>query len=181
MFQIVNNNSILPAKRRSQSAPSNANSKMYPLQIATNRLRLSFEKKNVVLEARECKEIFEFSASRKGLELKMISYLSPTNEMLTTDHIRLKQIILNLLHNAIKFTSSGSVKLILKEIKFNQNSSNPAEGVRVICQDTGIGIRDYNQRKLITSMERLEEHDHIPLGAQGVGKGLIISNRLAKG
>ncbi len=85
---------------------------------------------------------------------------------------RLRQILLNLLGNAAKFTEEGSIKLSAK-IK---NTSGNASYLRFEVEDTGVGISDENQRKLF---ERFEQGDMSGArAAGGTGLGLSICQEL---
>ena len=95
-------------------------------QIEANKLRLTFESKNVVHTAGECVELLEIQAKKKGIELSIeSSLLSASDEMLYTDHNRLKQVMLNLLSNAVKFTFEGRV--VLKIEKAEHRTKNALE------------------------------------------------------
>jgi len=85
--------------------------------------------------------------------------------------MRLNQIILNLLSNAIKFTNEGYVKLI---------ASPMAEGnwVKIIVEDSGIGICQNNLRKLFSSYCMIEFDGHKSINPARVGLGLNIASNL---
>ena len=88
------------------------------------------------------------------------------------DDIRLSQIIMNLLTNAVKYTEKGTVKLVMR----NDGREGDAVFLKVEVRDTGIGIRKEDMGKLFASFERLEEkrNRHI----EGTGLGISIVTRL---
>jgi signal transduction histidine kinase/DNA-binding response OmpR family regulator len=89
---------------------------------------------------------------------------------LTTDPMRLRQVLVNLLGNAVKFTAQGSVKLRLRLVA-------GAAAVRVEVADTGSGISDEDRERLFEEFERLGTSS---IGViEGAGLGLAIAAPLA--
>jgi len=86
------------------------------------------------------------------------------------DEIRLKQIILNLISNAVKFTKCGNIKITFK-LEKNEGF------LKIIIRDTGIGIKDSDKEKLFNDFVMLG--DGINLNSQGSGLGLSICKSLA--
>ncbi len=87
------------------------------------------------------------------------------------DDIRLKQILINLLTNAVKYTKKGSVTLqITGEVK------NDTCNLHFQVKDTGIGIRDEDKEKLFTEFARLEEKRNRSI--EGTGLGINITQQL---
>lgn len=106
----------------------------------------------------------------KGLEFKTeISGSIPSS--LVGDDVRLRQIVTNLLTNAVKYTHRGS-------ITFSVNSRNEGDNVvvHVSVKDTGIGIREEDRSRLFESFRRLEETRNRSI--EGSGLGLSITIRL---
>ena len=87
---------------------------------------------------------------------------------------KVKQILLNLLTNAIKYTPSGSVTLTL----LLTQKTNDTCTLRFSVKDTGIGIKEEDIDKLFTSYERLDEVKNSAI--QGTGLGLDISKKFAE-
>ena len=171
---------ILPAFRSNKLLLCLINDILDFSQIEANKLRLVFEPKSVIQTAKECIELLEIQASKKGLELKLESSLESTKEeMLNTDHNRLKQVILNLLSNAVKFTFEGRVLLKIEEFK-KTNLITQSREIKVSCIDTGIGISEENQEKLFQAFEKFELGDKVALNSTGVGLGLVISNSIVQ-
>ena len=87
------------------------------------------------------------------------------------DEIRIKQIITNLLTNAIKYTRQGTVSLSIQYEELGPLRIN----LKCQVKDTGIGIKDEDIEKLFTSFNRLDGHKNY--GIEGTGLGLsIVSN-----
>jgi signal transduction histidine kinase len=87
------------------------------------------------------------------------------------DYVRLKQIVLNLLTNAVKYTKKGS-------INFTVNTVTKNNVVRLIIsvEDTGIGIKKEDLDKLFTKFSRLDLEKNITI--EGTGLGLAITHKL---
>lgn len=107
-------------------------------------------------------------ASQKNIELKADIDASMPRRV-SGDPTRLRQILLNLLSNGIKFTERGSVTIILKPI---ENTSR----IYFAIKDTGIGISEEAQSKLFTPFTQAEASTSRKYG--GTGLGLAISHRL---
>jgi len=91
--------------------------------------------------------------------------------MVKTDRQKVKQIVLNLLSNALKFTPSGSVTL-------GTSLDTKTEMVGIIVRDTGVGIPEESQSKIFEDFRQL---DNSPTrGYGGTGLGLSICRRLAQ-
>lgn len=111
-------------------------------------------------------------ATDKGLELKLdIDDQIPSE--LYGDEVRLRQIITNLLTNAVKYTREGSVTLKVRCTKLPD-----AERVRldVAVVDTGIGIKKEDQEKMFSTFQRVDVETN--RGIEGTGLGLALSKQL---
>jgi signal transduction histidine kinase len=119
-----------------------------------------------------CAEVMRMLAPRavaKGLELRSdLSTALPG--LLVTDPLRLRQILLNLLGNAVKFTSAGSVELRVEVIE------QPEPRVRFAVTDTGIGIPFDKQQAVFEPFVQADETTTRRYG--GTGLGLSISRAL---
>jgi signal transduction histidine kinase len=88
------------------------------------------------------------------------------------DEIRLKQILANLLNNAVKFTNEGSINLSIYTIK----TETEDKMIRFSVKDTGIGIDPQIQKKIFDAFVQEDISTTKKFG--GVGLGLTISNKL---
>lgn len=120
-------------------------------------------------------EILMPRAQEKSIYLKTDTAGLPN--AIIGDDTRIKQIIINLLGNAVKFTSKGGVKL---HADFKRDpSSNNGEGLITIrVQDTGIGISKENQKKLFQPFSQADSSTTRKYG--GTGLGLVICRKLAE-
>ena len=110
-------------------------------------------------------------AKKKGLEFKT-EINSNLPKILYGDDVRLRQIITNLLTNAVKYTPRGSVTL---KIGGKQIDSDTFE-LEIKVQDTGIGIRSEDMEKLFQSFQRLD--DEKTRNIEGTGLGIAIVQKL---
>ena len=90
---------------------------------------------------------------------------------LTVDPMRLRQILLNLLSNACKFTKQGEVKLQARRV------ANGGRWIEFAIADTGIGMTPEQQAKLF---EELSQADATTVQRFGTGLGLAITSKLAR-
>jgi len=91
---------------------------------------------------------------------------------LTVDPMRLRQILLNLLSNACKFTKAGEVKLVARKV------SNGSNFVEFVVSDTGIGMMPEQQAKLFEEFSQADAATAQKFG--GTGLGLSITRKLAR-
>ncbi len=110
---------------------------------------------------------------RKPIEV-LVDCDSEVPRLLIGDEMRIRQIITNLMGNAVKFTEEGRIKLTLR-------SERSSTGVilRVAVSDTGIGIREEDQKLLFESFSRLDTKKNSSV--EGTGLGLAITKRLVEG
>jgi CheY-like chemotaxis protein len=105
-------------------------------------------------------------------ELAFIVKVDPTTpDTLHGDEIRIKQIVMNLLTNAVKYTNKGSVTLIISHIR----SGNVID-LTVNVKDTGVGIKQEDIDKLFIAFERIEEKRNRSI--EGTGLGITIVQQL---
>lgn len=87
------------------------------------------------------------------------------------DYVRLKQIILNLLTNAVKYTKKGSIDFTVSSVIKNNTAR-----LIISVKDTGIGIKKENVDKLFTKFERFDLEKNMTI--EGTGLGLAITKKL---
>ena len=109
-------------------------------------------------------------ADEKGLELDVfIDETMPNN--LCGDEVRLKQVVLNLLTNAVKYTEHGSVSLSIEG-----EAHDGILDLKIAVSDTGIGIRDEDKEKLFDQFTRVDVQQNRTI--EGTGLGLAITHKL---
>ncbi len=118
-------------------------------------------------------ELMESKADEKQLKLSM-SIDPELDTPLIGDPLRLFQVILNLIGNAIKFTSHGNVTLNVTHLESNVRSVS----MKVVVSDTGIGISEENRHKLFQAFSQADSTTTRKFG--GTGLGLNISQKLVQ-
>ena len=124
---------------------------------------------------REVMLIFTFRARENGNQL--VSDVPEDLPELDVDNIRIRQILINLLGNAVKFTKDGTITL---HAAFTPDSAPADTGtLRFSVSDTGIGISEEDQKKLMEPFVQLSGLRGTNAANNGTGLGLSISKRLA--
>ncbi|MCL2387131.1 MAG: ATP-binding protein [Defluviitaleaceae bacterium] len=119
-----------------------------------------------------CKSITHVKAVEKGIKLHFYAEPSPANEVLVGDAFRLRQVFINLLTNAVKFTSEGIIRVsaIITE------TTESTQTIRCSIQDTGIGM---TPEQIARATEPFMQADvSITRKFGGTGLGLPIVTRL---
>lgn len=121
----------------------------------------------------EVAELLSTQAETKGLELAL-SFHPDTPRGVVGDPGRVRQVLLNLVGNAIKFTGQGHVTLELAM----ENASSGPRFIRCSIHDTGIGIPEEKRHQLFREFSQLDSSTTRRFG--GTGLGLAISRRLVE-
>jgi signal transduction histidine kinase len=132
--------------------------------IEAGKLKLKPEYVEISELIKECIGLLQINANETNLKLLFTGSVTA----LYVDRIRLKQVIINLIDNAIKYNKNGGSV----HIKWYTLDSDK---VRIEVMDTGIGIPIEEQGKLFTRFDRLAMQDS---GIQGTGIGLEVSKQL---
>ncbi|WP_435440690.1 ATP-binding protein [Vibrio gallaecicus] len=111
--------------------------------------------------------VYHTLSTEKGLQFKVYSEV-PVERWYYSDKARLRQILFNLLNNAVKFTSRGFVEVYLKEVH-ERNDTYLSINVR----DTGIGIAKDAQDKIFKPFEQAESSTTRRYGGTGLGLAIV--------
>ena len=150
-------------------------------KIEASRIILKPVEINIMAFLDELKNIFSLKSEEKNIQ-----FIIDTDDILpqkiVLDEIRLRQILFNILGNAIKFTSKGYVKLSVKTrsnefISVDSEEEQKAD-IIFIVEDTGIGIPPGQKEMIFESFRQIKEQDERKFG--GTGLGLPISKRLTE-
>jgi CheY-like chemotaxis protein len=114
----------------------------------------------------ELYETIKITIKNKHIDFKLLKSNSPAEFNIWTDDIKLKQVIINLVTNAIKFTVEG-------EVSFGYEIDRKQKLIRFTVNDSGIGIDEDNQRTIFDRFKRVDSDISIKVG--GLGLGLAIS------
>jgi len=135
--------------------------------------KLVLEKNNTNIK--ECIDdalhILAPNAHKKNLELAHIVYYDVPNKIIA-DSLRIKQVLINLINNAIKFTEKGN---IVVRVMLEKKTTNSAL-IKVSITDTGIGLTKDEQDKLFKAFSQADNTTARKYG--GTGLGLIISKKI---
>lgn len=137
--------------------------------------KLSIEREPCDLKATlvDIQTIFELRAAEKGLWLKThIPKDLPSSFAL--DEVRIRQVLFNLLGNAIKFTKQGGIDIYIDYAKSDENDNIGT--VTISVKDTGIGIPKNDQLRIFTAFEQQSGQRNREYG--GTGLGLAITQKL---
>jgi CheY-like chemotaxis protein len=141
-------------------------------KIEAGKLELEIRKNDLWSLSENTLEIIHFQAINKGIEL-VLHIHSECPRFVWSDEIRLRQILINLLGNAIKFTEKGMVYLSITPKAFLPNN------LATLCfrvEDTGIGISKEYQSKIFDAFSQEDSSTTRKYG--GTGLGLSISNKI---
>jgi signal transduction histidine kinase len=134
-------------------------------KIEADQIDLSIEDFNLFEILNEIKDSFKILAEQKGLNLVL---KAPEKLIIRSDRRRVKQVIMNFVSNAIKFTGKGEIVIKAEEIKGM---------ARVTVSDTGTGIRKKDMKKLFKQFSRIYVSGE-PI-VEGTGLGLYLSKKIA--
>lgn len=142
------------------------------VKIESGKFTLEQQDFEVSALCREVFEVFRHTARTKKIELKLIHAPEAKTQgtWVFTDRLKLRQILVNLVSNALKFTHEGSVEL---SFTFDKKRGNTQFSVK----DSGIGIGEADREKLFKPFSQLNASSTSEYG--GTGLGLAISQRLA--
>jgi signal transduction histidine kinase/CheY-like chemotaxis protein len=140
-------------------------------KIESGKLELHNTSFQLISLVDKLKNIFEVQAKEKNLEFNILLDQS-LPECLIADQVRLEQVLINLLGNAIKFTHSGNVELLIK-------SSNTSQcNIIFEIKDTGIGIAQEKQKLLFEAF--VQADNSITREYGGTGLGLSITKQIVE-
>ncbi|MCH8487769.1 MAG: response regulator [Candidatus Cyclonatronum sp.] len=142
-------------------------------KIEAGMMSLDVVKTDLIELAESSVEIIRFSADKKKLEV-LLNFGGDIPRYAWIDPVRLKQILANLLGNAVKFTEEGEVELRVSFEKYDEERSK----LRFDVRDTGTGITEEDQKKLFKAFSQGDPSTTRKYG--GTGLGLIISQMIAE-
>ena len=137
-------------------------------KIESGRFEISIAPCSITAIVEEVVSLMNVRANEKKLVLS--TSLDPEIPDIQTDGLRLKQILLNLVSNAIKLTDFGSVQICVRKRSESQ--------MCISVVDTGLGLSEQDQRKIFEPFTQVDASDTRRVG--GTGLGLTISRRLAE-
>lgn len=140
-------------------------------KIEAGRMDLNVERYDIYKMTKDATDIITHMMKQKGL--RMLLNMEPgLPRYIWTDVIRLKQVLINLLGNAAKFTEEGEIELHVEML----DTSGDQSLLRFSVCDTGIGISEGYKEKIFEAFS--QEDCSVSKRYGGTGLGLTISNRL---
>ena len=122
-------------------------------------------------------ELLAPSAQEKGLQIAWTVDRASSGEFIG-DAARVRQILLNLISNAVKFTDRGGVRVSVTAKEMSTTPSDMTLRLQIRVSDTGIGLSETDQRQLFSEFAQTDEA--LKRQSGGTGLGLAISKRLAE-
>ncbi|HEY3426976.1 MAG TPA: PAS domain S-box protein [Negativicutes bacterium] len=145
-------------------------------KIEAGMLEIQREAVNLRLLFQEINRIFE----QRMREKKLVCYIDIDDEIparLMLDETRLRQVLLNLVGNAVKFTDLGSIKLSAEKRCYANHDHRQLDLI-ITVKDTGIGIPQAEQQRIFESFRQQSGQNNRKYG--GTGLGLSISKKLSE-
>jgi len=141
-------------------------------KLEAGKLELTIEHTDLIELCDHVVQMTNYKAGQKNLELKLVP-LDDEYRYVLADDTRLRQVLVNLLANAVKFTEEGEVELKVENLGRTENGKNL---FRFSVRDTGIGIKSHNLEKIFQAFSQEDSSTTRKYG--GTGLGLSISNIL---
>ena len=143
-------------------------------KIEAGKLELDKKPFDLIKCLEEATHILAPAAQNKNIELVPIIY-SDVPQRIITDSLRLKQVLTNLINNAVKFTNEGSIVVrVMLEKPATKGSKQVL--IKTTFSDTGIGLGDEEKQKLFKAFSQADTTTARKFG--GTGLGLVISKKL---
>lgn len=140
-------------------------------KIESGKMELLIDKCNVYDMVSQVINVILYQSRKKNIEL-LLNIEPGLPATLFIDEARLKQILINLLGNAVKFTEKGEIELKVEKLSMNDHSI----ALRFSVRDTGIGIPVEKQKYIFAAFT--QENSSISKRYGGTGLGLTISNNI---
>lgn len=141
-------------------------------KLEKQKLKLNLDKAEIEELVSEAFNIVAYSNTKKQLEM-LIDIDDTLPRYIWTDEMRLKQVFVNLLSNALKFTEEGEIVLYVKVL---DDLGEGKKRIRFGVRDTGIGINSEKQAEIFNAFS--QEDGSITKKYGGTGLGLTISNQI---
>ena len=143
-------------------------------KIEAGKMEIVLEQYSPFRAIQDVEKVLQVRAQDKGIDLKSV-FKGTFPKTIHTDYVRLRQVITNLVGNAIKFTENGGVTIVAEMVEVLENQKN-VEKLRVEVHDTGIGMSKEQADKIF--MPFVQADSGITRQFGGTGLGLSISKRL---
>jgi signal transduction histidine kinase len=136
-------------------------------KIEADRVELKYEEFNLKDLINEVVEIIYPKVTEKGLEL---TAETPDDLIINTDARRIKQVVLNLISNAVNYTDSGNIQLSAQQLTENKFT--------ILVRDTGVGIPENELPRLFQPFQQIDSS--LTKKNKGTGLGLYLCKKIMK-
>lgn len=165
--------SLTIAKKTTETLNDLLNSILNYSKLKSGNINIKEESFNLIKEVKETLDIFKIHLKKKNLTAKLDYTLDIPKEVIG-DNLKIKEVLFNLISNAIKFTKEGFIKVSVKSEKIDLEKTKLIFSVK----DTGIGIPREKQDIIFNSFKQIEYG--YSKKQKGTGLGLTISKELVK-
>lgn len=142
-------------------------------KIESGKLELLIDQHNIYDLANQVIHVVMYQAQQKNIEL-LLNIEQGLPSIMFLDDVRMKQVLINLLGNAVKFTSEGEVELKIEKL----SSTDDKIKLRFSVIDSGIGIPLEKQQRIFDAF--IQEDSSVSKRYGGTGLGLTISNDILR-
>ncbi len=136
--------------------------------IESGKVTLSREPVSLAEVMIECRAMIEPQAQKRGIGMTFPRFASPC--FVKADRTRVKQVLINLLFNAIKYNTPGGTVTV-------ECTPSPPDTVRISVRDTGVGLEEQQLAQLFQPFNRLGKETS---AEEGTGIGLVVTKRLVE-
>ncbi len=143
-------------------------------KIEAGKLELEIEKSDLLEIGNQVADVVTYQAHQKNLEV-LLNISQNVPRFIWADSIRLRQVLVNLLGNAVKFTQEGEIELKVQVLPSKYQDPEKTY-FRFSVRDTGIGILPKNMQRIFEAFSQEDSSTTRKYG--GTGLGLTISNKL---
>ncbi len=146
-------------------------------KIEAGGVEISLEPVNLRMVIKEVSQIFAMKITRKELDF-IIDIREDVPEVLMIDMIRMRQVLFNLVGNAVKFTKKGFVRISVSLFENVETVEEGTIGLRISVEDSGIGIPEAYHQEIFKPFYQVAGDNNYVM--EGTGLGLSITRRLVE-
>lgn len=143
-------------------------------KIEAGKVELHFKPINLRTILKEIQAMFTHNVQDTGIEF-ILDVQDDLPELILFDDVRIRQILLNLANNAVKFTEKGHVKITL-QVSPSRSHDLSSIDLKIFVEDTGIGIPENEKDRIFEAFTQISGQSIKKYG--GTGLGLSITKRL---
>ena len=137
-------------------------------KVEAGKMKLEYIPTSILVIADEIKSVFYHKAQEKALELNILVD-NNVPEVLLLDEVRIRQILFNLISNALKFTHEGSINITISSSMIKDNKVSLIMEV----QDTGIGMEEEQQTDMFEAFSQHTNQSNKLYGGTGLGLAIV--------